>query len=278
MSRLIAAGLAIGDLPHSTAAAPSPLLTSRSRPRPASMAVPMRPTHSTTESNSSTASTFTSTTKSTRFSQSSASSFGEDVVTSPGHAGKAAAGKNQWKETEADWYSSSDDNMLMVQDTGATPTMSPNPAFVQRQRRREERELKRGNLGLHQSTSTRSVCARASVEGPEGNGGMTVKRRSRESQSHSRSPLLNDREDTSRTALSHILSDSSHSPVSTSPLEGKDSKAKRASVMMNAAGFPLGSFALTAGSAAVAASAQPVSSWVGNVGRKWEELQKGNLT
>lgn len=273
VSRLIAAGLAISDLPYSPALAPSPLPTSRTRrPRPASIALPLRPTHSTTQSNSSSASTFTSTTKSTRFSQSSASSFGEDVIpsinASPGHA---ASGK----ETEADLSSSSDDNVLMVQDTGATPTMSPNPAFVQRQRRREERELKRASLGLQQSTSTTSVRPCVTAEGPQGDGGMTVRRRSRESQNYGYSPFF---DDASRTALSHTLGDLSHSPVSTSPLEEKDSKAKRASVMMNAAGFPLGSLALTAGSAVVAAGAQPVSSWVGNVGRKWEELQKGNST
>ena len=105
-----------------------------------------------------------------------------------------------------------------------------------------------------------------------------VRRKSREGQSHGRSSLLDDREDASRTVLSHTLGDLSHSPVSMSPLEEKNSKAKRASVMINAAGFPLGSLALTAGSAAVAAGAQPVSSWVGSVGRKWEELQKGNST
>ncbi|KAJ7138531.1 hypothetical protein C8R43DRAFT_1019447 [Mycena crocata] len=95
-------------------------------------AVMPRGTHSTSSSMS-TMTTNTSTTgKSTRLSQSSASSIGdigEEVEPCPPK--RASAG-----DSDGD----SDAQVLMVHDTGATPTMSPNPAFTARRQQQRERQ------------------------------------------------------------------------------------------------------------------------------------------
>ncbi|KAJ7749304.1 hypothetical protein DFH07DRAFT_1062389 [Mycena maculata] len=85
----------------------------------------MHGTHSPSSSMS-TMATSTSASKSTRLSQSSASSLGEE--TCPPTAERAT--------DDADGA-----QVLMVHDTGATPTMSPNPAFTaRRQQRAKQRE------------------------------------------------------------------------------------------------------------------------------------------
>ncbi|KAK7046739.1 hypothetical protein R3P38DRAFT_2875584 [Favolaschia claudopus] len=79
-------------------------------------------THSKTSSMST---NMTTTTTSTRFSQSSQSSLGEECATPE-------------EEEDADGA-----QVLMVHDTGATPTMSPNPAFSARRQQQQNRERER---------------------------------------------------------------------------------------------------------------------------------------
>ncbi|KAJ7627686.1 hypothetical protein DFH06DRAFT_1443306 [Mycena polygramma] len=95
-----------------------------------------RGTHSKNSSMSTMATTMSgSTSKSTRLSQSSASSLGEETFSAPC--------------TPSDENDDPDAQVLMVHDTGATPTMSPNPAFnARRQQQLRERErLRAGGQG-----------------------------------------------------------------------------------------------------------------------------------
>lgn len=175
---------------------------------------PARRTHSAAPSSSSSVST--STTKSTRLSQSSASSFGEEQLIEDSDAMQ----------------------VLMVYDTGATPTMSPNPAFMQLHDQRDD------GFEAHQETSIPSPPATASE----------MHRRK------SRDP---------------IQSSSSTRPSSPSndPSAKRDAtKAKRESI----SGFPQVSSIPGLGLIAAGANSPPVASWAGSVGKRWEELQRGS--
>jgi hypothetical protein len=204
VSRLIAAGLS--DLSSN----PSPPMRLSSTPKRG---------HSANQSSSSASTNTTDTKSSARLSQSSASSLGDEILLSP-------------KEEE-------EDQELIVRDTGATPTMSPNPAF------RVQKERQSAAKGGHHFSNA--------------NGAAKMHRRRSQDVSLA-SPTT-----------------SSLSPGSPSTIicEDQTSKArKRAS--MN--GLPpmssipgLGSISVTNSS-----SAQPMSSWVGSATKKWEELQRGS--
>ncbi|KAF5380153.1 hypothetical protein D9615_006144 [Tricholomella constricta] len=232
VSRFIAAGLSIGEL--SPAPTGSPSQYSIPAPRP------LRPTHSNSQSNSSMS---TYTTKSTRFSQSSASSVGEEPIT-----------PQEKTEDEGEDLA----QVLMVHDTGATPTMSPNPAFVQRQQR-----------GVR--TNTPSQSTRSSFE-TERDTFLTSskmhRRRSRDA--HSFEYTLSPGEYASSSSPSV-------SPPPSKATETEKSEAarlKRAS--LNGTGFPPVSSIPGLASLTVGAASPPVASWVGSVGKKWEELQRGS--
>ncbi|KII91127.1 hypothetical protein PLICRDRAFT_495976 [Plicaturopsis crispa FD-325 SS-3] len=166
-------------------------LTEFSSPTPSTTPLTGR-RHSARQSNSSVSTFGSATTQSTRLSQSSASSIGE--------------------ASECD----TDAQVLMVHDTGATPTMSPNPEFV--------------HAGL-ESIDTSS---------------KTLRRRSRD---HSRAP----------------------SPLESPTVKRTPSTGKRSSI--HGGSFPLP--ASIPGLASFGGSQSP-SSWVGSVGKRWEELQRGS--
>jgi hypothetical protein len=220
VSRFIAAGLAIGEL---SAPSPSP------SPSPLPATRPMRRTHSTAPSSNSSISTYT--TKSTRFSQSSASSLGEEPPHTPLEDDDTA-------------------QVLMVHDTGATPTMSPNPAFMHKQQQRQEH----------------ARSARSSFEAP---------------QDTSTSNKIHRRKSRDIPTLGEVFGSSqvSSPPRSASPsidpsAKLEATKAKRAS--LNGSAFPPISSIPGLGSLTVGTTSPPVSSWVGSVGKKWEELQRGS--
>jgi hypothetical protein len=159
-----------------------------------------QPRHSIRLSNSSIS---TSTTNSTRYSQSSASSLGDEPP----------------QEEQG--------QVLMVHDTGATPTMSPNPAFMHQQQQEKEREDR-----------ARSSFENEAIEPRNGE-------------------------------VSPLSPLPSHAELSTS--------ARSPSATSNGSPFtPVSSITGIGSLAAVGANAPPVSSWIGSVGKKWEELQRGS--
>ncbi|KAF8229793.1 hypothetical protein L208DRAFT_149624 [Tricholoma matsutake] len=236
VSRFLAAGLAISELsPPSTPTTPQP---------------DRRRTHSASQSNSSIS---TNTTKSTRFSQSSTSSIGEEPP--------------QLKEEGKDdpILSTEDETVpvLIVRDTGATPTMSPNPDFVRKQQQHQERHKQTTALFLsstHSSFETEPDCFPPSSM----NESMKIHRR----KSRDNSDSLNLFSPTDSASSYHSASPSVD-------LKQEASSAKRAT--MNGSAFPPVSSIPGLGSLAVAATSPPVvSAWVGTVGKKWEELQRGS--
>lgn len=232
VSRFIAAGLSISD-PSATSSQPSP------SPTPASSR-PLRISHSTRESDSS-ASTYT--TKSTRFSQcSSTSSLGEEPVT-----------ETPCKPPQDDTI-----QILMVRDTGATPTMSPNPEFMQQQQYQERREQEAQQSMRTSFEAGTEFFASSAVTS------KMHRRKSRDVQAEGMVPLLDD-----------LSSSRPSSPLDESARQ-KATRTKRAS--LNGSAFPPVSSIPGLGSFSVAATATtaPVSSWVGSVGKRWEELQRGS--
>jgi hypothetical protein len=160
-------------------------------------------------------------TKSTRFSQSSASSLGDDPHSLPDSPSKEHV------------------QVLMVHDTGATPTMSPNFTFAhQQQEMKTQQEHPDGGFESDAGSEREAKLQR---------------RKSREGTT-SRLP--------SRTTVSN-----SNDFV-------RGDVANRTRVYGNkSAGLPPASSIPGLGSLAVGA---PAPSWVESVGRRWEELQKGS--
>ncbi|RDB16077.1 hypothetical protein Hypma_003433 [Hypsizygus marmoreus] len=226
VSRFLAAGLSIGEL------SPHPLPP------------PPRPTHSNSQSNSSVS---TYATKSTRFSQSSASSLGEEPLP-PASSSEQAGGDDTVQ-------------ILMVHDTGATPTMSPNPAFMHQQQLREEQ--RRTDSAPHSARSSFDTTQESFMSGSTIQSAKMHRRKSRDS--HQFDILL--------SPNSPMAPPQPPSPSKSSEkLEA--AKAKRAS--LNGTAFPPVSSIPGLASLTVGASSVPVSSWVGSVGKKWEELQRGS--
>ncbi|KAF9003219.1 hypothetical protein BDQ17DRAFT_1425201 [Cyathus striatus] len=107
MSRLFASGLASSSTTHTYPLSPAPT-------------PPLVRTHQTKPSIS-TASSSSYTSKSTRLSLSSRSSIGEEECKGRGEG---------------------EENVLIVRDTGATPTMSPNPDWIRERAKREQEQIR----------------------------------------------------------------------------------------------------------------------------------------
>ncbi|KAG6907959.1 hypothetical protein DXG01_006747 [Tephrocybe rancida] len=229
VGRFIAAGLAIGEL------SPAPVTSPPTFSRPPSLRIK----HSTSQSNSS-ASTYA--TQSTRFSQSSASSLGEDPIIAP----------LPLPLTDAEEDSP---QILMVHDTGATPTMSPNPAFEHQRQRREQQADAQPNPALNleaQSSSSKLLRRRSRDPGP------------RNMYHPSEEPIA-----------------SSSRPSSPTETEAMDADDKREAARIKRAthhgtSFPPVSSIPGLAALTVGPASSPVPSWVGSVGKKWEELQRGS--
>ncbi|KAG6889663.1 hypothetical protein C0995_015779 [Termitomyces sp. Mi166 len=214
VGRLIASGLAIGEQ-----TTPFRSLSSMSRS--------LQPTHSYSQSNSS---SVTYVTKSSRLSRSSASSIMEDMASAP-------ATNEEDDDIEPT-------QILMVHDTGATPTMSPNPAFERQRQQQRQTDLQ------------------PDLMAPLLNNSRLRRRKSRDAHSRAVVPCEG-------------LSTSSNQSVLTSTEAAKKEamRGKRATVhgtnFLSVSSIP-GLAALTVG------PASPVSSWVENIGKKWEGLQRGS--
>lgn len=137
VSRLLAASFSTST---SVAPAPSPA-SSRRQPksRPPSLSHTLnRKSHSAKESDSSISTYATSrSATTTRLSQSSQSSFGEEYngIVEESQSAEAVLGQDEDED---------DPNIqvLMVRDTGATPTMSPNPEFHHQQKHKQNQRLR----------------------------------------------------------------------------------------------------------------------------------------
>lgn len=240
VSRFIAAGFATSELSSPSTSDPQPAL---------------RRTHSASQSNSSIS---TNTTKSTRFSQSSTSSIGEEPLL--------------LKDDSTPPREDDAVQVLIVRDTGATPTMSPNPDFVRKQQQYEqEQEQKRptalASCSTHSSFETEPDCFTS----------LSMNKRTKMHQRRSRD---NSNNAGLTISLDNLRSPTNSTSTSRSPSPSVDLKreamrVKRAT--MNGSTFPPMSSIPGLASLAVAATSPPaVSSWVGSVGKKWEELQRGS--
>ena len=210
VSRFIAAGLE--ELVH--------VQPSSSGSSPATATTALRQSHSTQPSSSSVSTCATNSSKS-RLSQSSASSLGEDPTHPDGECEREIVDR----ETE---------QILMVRDTGATPTMSPNPAFVRKH-----------NSGPIEVDSS----ARDSVP-PVG--------------------VMHSRKSRDANTLLPLSTSTSSSKGRSQPYDLSTSPTADTGVLPPVSTPGLGSLTSAVG------SGQPVSSWMGNMGKKWEEIQKGS--
>jgi hypothetical protein len=229
VSRFLAAGLAIGELSPPLSPAP---------PRPG-----LRRTHSANQSSSSIS---TNTTKSTRFSQSSVSSIGEEPL--------MLNGPSPSKEHDTV-------QVLIVRDTGATPTMSPNPDFVHKQQQQEQQQ--RAAALVESSPETEPDCF------PSSSMRKSTKIHRRKSRDNSNSVNLT-------LPLENILTlpDPAFSSRSVSP--SVDLKREVTRATMPGSPMPPMSSIPGLGSLTLGTTSPPVVSWVGSVGKKWEELQRGS--
>lgn len=226
VSRFIAAGL--GEF--------APAAPSSSSPSPASRSAASRRNHSAQPSSSSVSTYATNASGSTRLSQSSASSLGDDVGLREG-------------DSEPERFSDADGDgeqqVLMVRDTGATPTMSPNPVFVRKH-----------NSGPLEPNFDAATKDKAPSMGGDRN---SIKNRRKSRDLTSPPP----------SAFSKSY-DLSTSPTADSAAVRQTLKAKR----LSGSGLPPpmsmpGLVSLTG------AVGNGNGSWVGSVGKKWEELQRG---
>ncbi|KAG6877556.1 hypothetical protein C0993_006053 [Termitomyces sp. T159_Od127] len=209
VGRFIAAGLAIGEQ-----RSPSPSPSSVTRPLP----------HSYFQSSA------THAIKSSPLSQSPASSIAEGSALAL--ATNEEAGDGELAQ------------ILMVHDTGATPTMSPNPAFEHHRQQQQQQYITQPDL-----------------EVPPLNNPKLFRRKSRDV--HSRAPVPCEGPSTSSSQFESNLE-------ATQAAKKEAMRAKRATV--HGTNFPPvssipGLAALTVG------PASPVPSLVESVGKKWEGLQ-----
>ncbi|KAF8647988.1 hypothetical protein AX16_006418 [Volvariella volvacea WC 439] len=288
VSRLLSSGLNMTE----------PSSTSPNNSVAAAVPRPPRVAHSATGSNSSVSTTRSG---STRFSQSSFSSVGEEDGVSP----KVIA--------EADGA-----QVLMVQDTGATPAMSPNPDFiiqqVQRQKkvaeasesaiapnethaqeigttkihRRKSREVKPIDLlgfSDFEPFSNTVATTNTATSNPPAAGASSSFQFQRHNSHKDLFALL----DSTHAASDHNHASNGVADVLSAPEESAMEKASRSSARSSASqyqqkrsslgmnGFaPVSSIPGLTSLTNATTSVGSVSSWVGTVGKKWEELQKGS--
>lgn len=160
MSRLIVTGLSNMDHPNTSTTESRPNANPTPKPRPHSLYTPLSSSSHIRSSNLSTSSTCTTATSATRFSTASPTSvstfFEEQEPTSPD-----AEQKLKTSSDELATMNGSPDSLgsqeLIVRDTGATPTVSPNPKFKFRIERRRERENQRGRKDVWDQLETPGI-------------------------------------------------------------------------------------------------------------------------
>ncbi|KAJ3573401.1 hypothetical protein NP233_g2443 [Leucocoprinus birnbaumii] len=286
VSRLLSAGFTSQTAPSSPSLS---LHSPKPKPRPPSL---IHKSHFAKESNSS-ISTFTtsrSANTTARFSQSSMSSFGEEPSGSLEEAESRSSDEGAGREDSHD-YDETHVQILMVRDTGATPTMSPNPEFHQQKHQQRHKQKCKDN---RTSASFSPVAAGTSVIGDFEGQTWTSEVQSTTTKAHRRKS----REVTPRLDFEHIdfttLSPSvllsppsqphsnstspgasprlvaSPNPSCTEPSTStnglKSSSTPSLAPMASIPGFGL--------AAGVTAVSPPMSSWMDSMGKKLGQLQR----
>jgi hypothetical protein len=247
VSRLIAAGL--GELssgPSPSSIPPSPVTGSTpSQTRAA------RRRHSTQPSSSSASTFTTNASNSTRLSQSSASSLGDDGALREEGGERDGEGEGEGEREDREEES----DVTTVKDTRVTRSMSPNAAVVKQQNSRlSESHFDSGSKERHSLPPSPPMASERTIK--------IHRRKSR------------DPPPSAFTSKSFDVSTTASSPTADSARAKQTLKAKRASMsgLPPAASIPgLGSWTAVSGS-----GGEPVASWVGSVGKKWEEIQLGS--
>ncbi|KAF5351050.1 hypothetical protein D9756_008211 [Leucocoprinus leucothites] len=295
MSRLFAAGFspqAVPSSPSSSNHAP------KIKPRPPSL---INKSHSAKESESSISTCVTSRSGNTngRFSQSSMSSFGEEPSASWEEEGSRTFGKDSHGNDDPHAQ------VLMVRDTGATPTMSPNPEYHQQRQKQLQRQSLSDN---HLSASSSSPQTNTSVIGDFEGQIWTSEVQSTTTRAHRRKsrevarldfehldfssispsvllspPMQSSSNTTSPGAsprlggsLSPSFIESSNGKASGTGINGRNGLKLSSSPSLGGLA-PMSSipgFGLTAGVAGV--SSPPVSSWMDSMGKKFGQLQRSS--
>lgn len=235
--------------------------------------------HCAQESNSSISTYMTSRSDSMpgRSSQSSMSSFGEDRR---GALEENLCLEGERKMDDSHGNGESQVQVLMVRDTGATPTMSPNPEFHQQKQRRDQDNCVSASLSTLRLNDANIECVKSTITGDfkgqlrtcdiQATAVQAPGQISREAQFDleqldfsSLAPSVLP----SSQGNNAMCTETSLQPVSSPSLSyvGPGGSAPISSIP---------GFGLTAGVATV--PSPPVFSWMDNVGKKLKELQKSS--
>lgn len=231
--------------------------------------------HCAQESNSSISTYMTSWSDSTlgRSSQSSMSSFGEDrsgaLVGSLCLEGEKMDGSHGNGESQV--------QVLMVRDTGATPTMSPNPEFHQQKQRRDQDNCVSASLSTLRLNDANIEYVKPNITGDfkgqlrtcdiQATAVQEPGRISREAQ------LDLEQLDFSLLAPSVLLSHQSSNAMCTETSPQRVPSPSLSYIKPGGSALIPG-FGLTAGVASV--PSPPVFSWMDDVGKKLKELHKSS--
>lgn len=226
--------------------------------------------HYAKESNSSISTYMTSRSGSTpgRSSQSSMSSFGEDRTGA--FEGNLCFEGEMMDDSHGNGESGV--QVLMVRDTGATPTMSPNPEFHQQKQREAQEDCVSASLSTLRLNDANIECVKPNITGDF--------KKTCEIQAtviQAREAQLDlEQLDFSSLAPSVLLSRQSSNDMCTERSPQPRSSTSL-SIVESRGSAPISSipgFGLTAGVATI--SSPPVFSWMDNVGKKLKELHKSS--
>lgn len=275
MSRLLAAGFSAS----ASASTPYSSLTTipkQPRSRPHSF---IYKSHFTEESNSS-ISTFWTTHSNARSSQSSMSSCDEIV--------KGGVEEACERDNETNFGSDDHKNqILMVRDTGATPTMSPNPQFHHQQNRKSQYK----RVSLHSVPLPQPKENILSVEEKWSSDVQPTTSKAHRRKSHEVARTLDFRQlDFTSLSPSVMLSPSSESRTNAGPgsspslgesfspsLLGNATNRVGGAISRSNSGVGLAPMSSIPGlGMTTGAMTPPVGSWIDSVGKQWGKLQKSS--
>ncbi|KAJ3513928.1 hypothetical protein NLJ89_g2674 [Agrocybe chaxingu] len=245
-----------------------------------------------------------SATSGTDFSESWGSSSGTDTNTNVGTTTSNVTRTEATEEEESEFGDFEDgqggegEQVLMVRDTGATPTMSPNPDFQRRQKRAartrsvspspgsaatrtETTNLSGLGMLAGQSSDTGSSQANGNGAGlkEEFDWGDGWDEPVSEAQASDSARSASASVSASAYASSFAVAESTGS-ASTAPANGNGYAGH--SALASGAKSPLAAMSSIPGLATIStvgsstAAAQQMSSWVGSVGKKWGEISRSS--
>ncbi|PPQ66002.1 hypothetical protein CVT26_010662 [Gymnopilus dilepis] len=164
--------------------------------------------------------------------------------------------------------SADDEQVLMVHDTGATPTMSPNPAFEKRRSRMDRKRVEVEKLVFSPGGS--QVGKERTAEGEDFGWDDDVWGDHDQAQPPSSSSSSTKAPPVGTSSSSTTASASQRKPTSGRNARPKSPLAPMSSIPGLSMGMNMGNMS--------APSAEQVSSWMGSMGKKWGEITKGGST